>query len=376
LSNSTTQTVDFELVEDIEKRLQNDSDNTIKGDIQDVKDALNFFMRSNQDKDTSRWIVRDFEQIDGAVLMRNNPSTHNYHYALLSNKHMTRFDYDLVSWPLSTEMFNNYKDAGSIISIVTTSLIERRNFLKYMLFYGTFFYKGNIQLSYIKDEDDEEQELYYLLKIIGLNEKKYREEERSTFIVEREEKVIEEPNINRLSLEAKEIFSICPFKFFLTNIIDEPIIYSSEYHVKYFVSNFIYIDLAKQNITQDQLPKKLNEAMQLYKGIFPFWKAATFADIEKSVKKNFKSSFINNPQSRVQRDYESRKKAFLLGKWTEGGVNQMAFTRENLEELIIGYLQSNDLYPQSQYLPHEKICEYCNFSDVCLRDYYSHRSEV
>ena len=33
-------------------------------------------------------------------------------------------------------------------------------------------------------------------------------------------------------------------------------------------------------------------------------------------------------------------------------------------------MQSPQLYPSRKDLPHKKVCENCNFSEVCLRDYY------
>jgi hypothetical protein len=48
----------------------------------------------------------------------------------------------------------------------------------------------------------------------------------------------------------------------------------------------------------------------------------------------------------------------------------MNFEKDNINEMIVSYMQSPQLYPSRTDLPHKKVCENCNFSEVCLRDYY------
>ena len=70
--------------------------------------------------------------------------------------------------------------------------------------------------------------------------------------------------------------------------------------------------------------------------------------------------------------YERRKENFLIAQWIDYSkkTKQMNFEKDGINEKIEFYMQSPQLYPSRKDLPHKKVCENCNFSEVCLRDYY------
>ena len=370
-----------DLIDEITKKLSQCTDGEILGNIEDVKDALAFYLSSKTKGDTSKWIVRDFEQIDGAVLLSRKTKADCYHFALLSNAHMTNQDDDVLSWPLSNDMFTSYDEANSAIPVVTKGLLERRNFLKFSLFYGCFFTKKKIKLSYIQEENGEEQVPYYLLKILGMEMNPYKENEYA-FFLDGNDMETDSPTFSTIKVdeESKELFSICPYKFMQSCVMKAPIKYSNEYHIKYFVSHFMYSyvksflsikDLATQNCKK--IEKQIFSEFVKLRRLFPFWDEVVFVDIENHAMEELRK-FANNKSSNpfAEFKYEKRKENFLIAQWSDysNGAKQMNFEKDNINESIITYMQSPLLYPSRKDLPHKKVCENCNFSEVCLRDYY------
>ena len=380
LKGHTLSKTEKDLIDEITKKLSQCADGEILGNIEDVKDALAFYLSSKTKGDTSNWIVRDFEQIDGAVLLSRKTKARYYHFALLSNAHMTNQDDDVLSWPLSNDMFTSYAEVNSAIPVVTKGLLERRNFLKFSLFYGTFFTKKKIKLSYIEEENGLEQVPYYLLKILGMEMNPYKENEYTSFLdgsdVENEFPPF---SIMKVDEESKELFSICPYKFMQSSVMKAPIKYSNEYHIKYFVSHFMYSyvksvlkvkDLATPNYKK--IEKQINSEFVNLRRLFPFWDEVVFVDIENKAMDELRNFANNGSNPFTEFKYERRKENFLIAQWLDYSkrTKQMNFEKDDINEKITTYMQSPQLYPLRKDLPHKKVCENCNFSEVCLRDYY------
>ncbi len=377
--NMLTQT-EKSLIDEINSKLEfenNNITNKIRGNIKDVKDALAFFISGNIKGDTSNWIVRDFEQIDGAVLLRKKSKARKYHFALLSNYNMLKSKKDVLPWPLTENMFMGYSEANSAISIVTKCLIERRNFLQFILFYGVFFSKCDVELSYISEENGEEQRKYYLFDILNIKPDCFKEKDNFKYNEEDSEyiKEIKSFSTQRLTEETKELFSICPYKYFQKEVLKSDIEYYSEYHIKYYVSNFMYClikgiyDLNNKNISNN-----ISEEFNRIKEMFPFWNEAIFLDIERYTREQInRYNKKYNPNVNEETIYERRKENFLIAQWKDYNTNKkcMDFNKGNIDEKINSYMFSSRIYPYVNELPHKKVCENCNFREVCLRDYYN-----
>lgn len=377
LNNNILSKTEELLIKELSEKLSGCKDNEITGNLEDVKDALAFYLSTNIKGDTSNWIVRDFEQIDGAVLLSRTTKAKTYHFALLSNSHMTNQNDDVLSWPLTNEMFTGYSEVNSAIPVVTKGMLERRNFLKFSLFYGTFFTMKNIELSYIEEENGEEQVPYYILQVLGLKKEIYKENMLCPFISAiKSTQSTGKFSSAKLSVDTKELFSICPYKYLQNEVLKAPIEYSNEYHIKYFVANFMYVFIkGNYDLKSENLDKKIEVEFENIKRLFPFWSKLVFLDIEKNARGQIRAYInkdtINNPYSEYT--YEKRKENFLIAQWVDTNTNikQMKFNKPNVDEEIINYMSSKRLYPNAKELPHKKVCENCNYSDVCLRDYYN-----
>lgn len=382
--NMLTQT-EKSLIYEINSKLEFEnvnSTNKIKGSIKDVKEALTFFLSANTKGDTSNWIVRDFEQIDGAVLLRKKSKAKEYHFGLLSNSNMLKNKKDILPWPLNENMFIGYSEANSAVSIVTKCLMERRNFLQFILFYGIFFSKCNVKLSYISEENGEEQRKYYLFDILNIKPS-YFEEISNPVLCDGNNKPYKNTkyfSTQRLTEETKELFSICPYKYFQKEVLKSDIEYYSEYHIKYYVSNFMYClikgihDLNNKNISNN-----ISEEFNRIKEIFPFWNETVFLDIERYTRDQInRYNKKCNPNVNIETIYERRKENFLIAQWIDYNTNEkcMDFNKKDIDEKIDNYMLSSQIYPYINELPHKKVCENCNFREVCLRDYYNAYTEL
>ena len=78
-----------------------------------------------KDENHANWIVRDFEQIDGAVLLSKASLATTYHFAMLSNDHMLSEGPHTLPWPLTEEMFSHFDTYMEAISAITAELLRQ-----------------------------------------------------------------------------------------------------------------------------------------------------------------------------------------------------------------------------------------------------------
>lgn len=375
-NNSTTiHKAEIQLVHEILSTLGDKHNIDVIGDYSDVKEALTFFLHQSNIDDSSNWIVRNFEQLDGAVLLADHTKAREYHFALLSMKNMTKGVNDELPWPLSEELFYGYDcELTSSIQANALSNKERSNFLKYSLFFATFFFRKKITFSYIKNQNDEKQRPYYIFDLLNLKQEDKRENADVNFesIPSRETGRIFD--YNSLTIDQREIFAICKYKYFLNRVLNEPIVYRNDFQIKYFLQNYIV-----QVIMDDSRLKIANQHILIrayierFKEMFPNYDAIAFLDIERNVKKDVSKSLEdskrNNWPKRKSDTYKRRKKNFLLAQWSENGTKEMDFTNIS-EQGVKDYMFNDDILLSVEDRPHKKICENCNYYVECLMKYY------
>ena len=363
------------LIEEITSRLSAPGAETVIGNTRDLQEALAFFLSGRMNADTSNWIVRDFMQIDGAVLMSDKSKADTYHFALLSNEHMTKNNNHDLPWPLTNEMFGQYKKYAEAITAVTAGHREKRHFLRYILFYGIFFSRNkNIELSYIKEEDGETQSPYYLLSAIGMGKEPF-DEPFSLGFVQPDSSGNLKIELDSLGDDEKELFTICPFKYLFTKVVRTPIEYSSEYHIKYYLS-FALAYVAwkrihgKKNLASEELDRGIREL----KVLFPFWGESVFSDIKKQASSDLNYALSNGRP--FPYGYVRRKRNFLVAKWVDPETGKDCFVQSpDVDGKWAEYMRSSQIYPSPSDLPPEGICNNCSFSEFCLRGFYDAHSD-
>lgn len=371
LSNvSITHRTEVELAKSILASLSGYSD--IVGDYYDLREALTFYLHQNQMDDSSNWIVRNFEQLDGAVLLADHTIAREYHFALLSMKNMTKLVSEELPWPLTEDIFYGYDcELGSSMHACAISNRERANFLKYSLFYGTFFFKNRITFSYVLNQNNEKQRAYYLLDLLKLKDLKTKENEDIHFGNHSAAIHSRSFEYGCLTTEQKEMFAICRYKYFLYRVLDEKIKYSNDFQIRYFLTNFItQIVLDHKKLTLQNMEAWANKYIQRFSAMFPNYDAVIFEDIKKNVKTDVEKALKNykrNPFFGYSQNeqYKRRKKNFLLAKWDDS----MNF-EDVSPQAVLDYMINDDLLLSVENRPHVKVCENCNYYADCLMKYY------
>ena len=146
---------------------------TFSGTFRDLQQGIHYYLKQKEDGESVDWIVKNFEQIDGDVL-NSKPQfekeiNKTYHFACLSDRDLNQGLGDLLPWPLTEQFIQEAYDPVDLqFQVYWTALDERNNFLRYALFYGLYYNRCGVRLSYVKQYDDEITEPFVLLSILGL----------------------------------------------------------------------------------------------------------------------------------------------------------------------------------------------------------------
>ena len=140
-----------------------------------LKDTMAYYLKQESQKgESANWIVRDFQQIDGDILKSSiQDSDIIYHFACVSDSDMNVKREDQFPWPLTIEFFESaYEPLDWKYQVYVKSRKEFKHFKRYALIYGLEFNRCKFKLSFIKNDDDKENELYYILKLLGVKTEK------------------------------------------------------------------------------------------------------------------------------------------------------------------------------------------------------------
>ena len=352
-----------ELINGIREQLNTSKRISVNGMVEDVADALAFFLSNRIDSDSSNWIVRDFEQIDGAVLLSMQSKAETYHFSMLSNEHMLKQSADELPWPLTVDLFDAYEELHPEIMAIANSIRERRNFLKFSLFYGTYFSEKEIQFSFIREEDGEEQTPYYLFSAMGYKPKNVELGPEAVFKLAADEITQDSAKAFPHDEEGKMLFSICPYKYLMNKVLGADINYYSEYHVTYFLRYYLTYIARDPKYKRDNTHDMIQAVIDDIKVFFPFLGATTFDDLVRDAGRDLDSYRTFNSI------IHPRKINFLVAGWRMEDWKPN-FAIEKIDKAMQIYMSNDTLYPDEKSLPKYTICEYCNYEGICLRDFY------
>lgn len=351
---------------------------SVNGLVEDLKEAIHFYLsrRKDNENDSANWIVRDFEQIDGGVLLSKDARNKTYHYALLSDKNMKGKEKQVYKWPLNDDMINGYDENHSGIRLIVTAKKEYKNFLRYSLFYGTYFLNGTIELSYIVNSEGEKDIPYFILSMLGLkpNGKETEIDYDDGDIQQFEDDIID--NTIKISALDKKLYSICPGKYLYNSIMNNKFCYKNEFHCRYY-----YIILLRMLTWKNSVGKSYEEVCRIldsknneFKKYLPFWNEVDFIDIAQKAKNDLndciesKNKKIKNYDS--QQNYISNKINFLVSAIYDesDGHKQNIMKFDKCDERAVRVFLSKNSADKSNTTD-ERICEYCNQRDVCLNKF-------
>ena len=214
---------------------------TNNGTFTTLKNTMSYFLSQNDNVNKgANWIVRGFEQIDGDILRSNNqdPKKTKYHFCCLSDKDICANSDDRLPWPLDISFFEYAQiPLDWKYRIFLKSKMEYRNFNRYALLYGLEFNRSNIRLSYVKADYDKDNELYHIIKLLGLKIVKYKSFETS--VSSEPLKIDLGQNKNKASKIDLIKASICPYRYAIESLVQNKTIFRERFLIHHYMRSII-----------------------------------------------------------------------------------------------------------------------------------------
>lgn len=310
---------EMDMVKDIQKRLDVLEDTNEDTYIKNIKGVIGYYVESTTSENyEAEWIVRDFEQIDGGILLasaqkRDNNEQKNeriFHYAGLSDENILGKVRKELPWPLTPELYIQLNN--NIANICATSRNEYDNFLKYSLFYGTYFLSDNksIILSYINKLSDDEAHPYSILNnVMNIKSEDYKDDIKNnnnykSNIYEGEKSAIVDYNI---SDSEKRSMETCFWRYLYNHCLDNDTFFFEEWQIDQISKYFIQYTYIENN------GKYNSNKFKAYKKYLPIFDKTDYKEIIYGIdKKNGQkdtNNYINNRLEFIYRPMEKYKKS-------------------------------------------------------------------
>lgn len=282
-----------------------------KGTLDDLRSGLYYFLKQKEEP-VSDWFVRNFEQIDGDVLLSGRQNTpgkeKTYHFACVSDKDMNRTVDELLPWPLS-EMFieRAYNPKELPFQVYYASLGERSNFMRYALFYGLYFSQCNTKISFVKRYGDDATDYYEMLRLIGLKAVD------NTLLEDKEEysiitTVAKAKNVTSIKYNQKQMAAmfLCPYRYLMDYVLNPKPILSGAFLMQRFFVNLLientWNTVAKQDhnkvaATIDRLVDQEASRIEKY---FPFFISSEIIDLKRQAANYISSKVLGDGNEKVR----------------------------------------------------------------------------
>lgn len=346
------------------------------GTFNSLKHTMSYYL--SQDENTARgahWIVRNFDQIDGDILRSasQDPGKVCYHFCCLSDKDICSGKDERLPWPLDIKFFEySYQALDVKYQVFLKSKMEYKNFKRYALLYGLEFNRVGCKLSYVKKEDNKDNDLFYMLTLLGAKIRKYSSFNSNNYLehltIESDEKEIDEV-IQMISSEDKMKLNLCPYRFALEGIEQGRTIFRDRFlihtYLKVLISNRVKKELNGKTYNDDTIREAIQEQYDVIKDRFRISDELEKTQIISAVYKDI-YSFIN-----FMKKYNKNKNAFpvISSSMSQEMRLKEYFLNISLKEIMEE--PSDDELKQSIaekkfYCVHGKHCMYCASKDICL----------
>lgn len=315
----------------------------------------------------AHWIIRGFEQIDGDILRSNKSGTQTiYHFCSLSDKDICASQEQNLPWPLEPRFFE-YAQVPTDwkYQLFLKSKLEYNNFNRYALLYGLEFNRMPCKLSYVKNDGQKENDLYYVLRLLGVKIKKYvpytdsAYQERISYETTSGEKI----DVGRVFDDVDFIkASICPYRFALESIVQGKTIFRDRFliqkYLQVLIRNETFEILADTDYSLDKLQKTVAEVFEKFADKFKIVDElertqllnAVCAEMNEKVRRNNSKFRSITPDTKYEldlaEDFLFTKRAVLT-----------PLEKEKIEELLEG---------KEFNCNHGRHCLYCGCKDICL----------
>lgn len=347
-----------------------------------LKDTMAYYLKQESQKgESANWIVRDFQQIDGDVLKSSTQESEIiYHFACVSDSDMNVKREDQFPWPLTIEFFEKaYEPLDWKYQVYIKSRKEFKHFKRYALLYGLEFNRCKFKLSYIKNNDDKENELYYILKLLGIKTERNvhdttapRQTREFTFDLGE--------NTNGFGDLDYIRRRICGYRFALESLIENGTCYQDRFlQTKYFeiiLANIVRRKLEGQIAIINEALDDVSERLSRY---FRFLNESEITDIKSNAKNAIIHQALQGGKIKqfpkitdIDLDRMRKKEEFIY----------LHLENENQENVLFGKFYDMTVEEKKIFFP-EKLkeasyskeiniwCQWCAVREKCLESYKS-----
>lgn len=342
-----------------------------------LKQTMNYYL-SQDDKVAmgSKWIVRGFDQIDGDILRsaKQNPEKICYHFCCLSDNDMCSNKDERLPWPLDIKFFEySYPALEWKYQVFLKSKMEYHNFKKYALLYGLEFNRIRCKLSYVKNDNNKDNDLFYMLSLLGIRIKKYSSFDSNNYIeklkIEQENDKTVDELISQIDDISRMKWSICPYRFALEGIEQGKTVFRDRFlihmYLRILIGNRTKKELSGKPYSNDILERAIQDQYDVIESRFRISDelektqliSAVYTDMLQFIKK--------------MKRYNRNKNNFPI---ISGNMNdQMRISEHFLNipltnsESILSDEQLKEIIKDKKfYCLHGKHCKYCASKDICL----------
>lgn len=337
--------------------------------FQCLKSTMSIYLQQESfNASKANWIVRNFEQIDGDIMLsRINKSV--YHFACLNDSNLIANKNSRYSWPLDEDFFVMAQTPSDWKYMTyVTAKNEYLNFKRYALFYGLLFNKSTFKLSYIKHDDDKELEVYYLLKLLNHTTTNFEEQRFSKYIPVDNSEIDLAQDVNYNSVDYYK-YKICKYKFLLESLIENNTVYKDQFLIRKYIEvlleNNMKLDFEGNTISEMLIDNQINTVYSsLKRKYFPFIKTTDEIDIKKTVKERLLKikKKVNYSISDFEKQYMKIKEYFIHYQLSKNG--EKVFTPITQSE-IDNFMEINKIYSNKFFTTHSAWCKYCPNREIC-----------
>lgn len=339
-----------------------------------------YLLQTSKEGNGANWIVRNFEQIDGDVLRRNAANNNKtYHFACLSDQDMSITRADMFPWPLDISFFEIAQaPVDWKYQVFVTSRMEYRNFRRYALVYGLAYSKCNVKLSYIKNKNDRQYDLYYMLKVLGAGVVPYLSAGANGYKENGDHidfKTTSYSDFDRYDLIR---FRLCPFRFLLESAIEGNTQYKDEFLLKTYMTVILEHRARKhfsgkpyiRNIVYSYLSSQMDDLSS----DFPFINGLDISDsINTAIKYIEKQAVYKGKFSDLrpnEYDYMKKREEFLfVPSGRRSNEKVLDAFKDSTQDEVNSVLNPDNLSKSLYSREINSLCEKCSEKDICLELY-------
>lgn len=271
------------------------------GTFHDLRHGLYFYLKQKKGEKPTDWIVKNFEQIDGDILqsrkqhhihqlkLENGDRSHKekiYHFAALSDRDMNVSTDDLLPWPLTDQfILKAYTPIDLQFQVYYSALSERSSFLRYALFYGLYFNRCGVRLSYVEEVQDERTEPFMLLSLLGLKARDFKDVEKNVAPASVVLPQTTQLPVIRPSADHLRSMMLCPHRYLMEAIVEKTPVANSDFLYQKVYENALIAGAWKRcsgqstQTVRQLIARIIQDESKKLRPYFFFWDTVQFTDI-------------------------------------------------------------------------------------------------